>query len=614
MWRPRVSTVARHWTSTAAPILQAALRVQLSCLSPAAATRTPPSWSAAVRSFSSGAAAVPADSGSDSGPDYDSHDERSASGAAKVATAPRPRKAGSTSGALVKSPRAGQPTFESIGVAPHVIGKLLTYLKVRYPTNVQQAAVPLIQGNLSSPAPPENDFIIHSETGSGKTLAYLIPLFSRLDPKLLPTASLIAVIVTPTRELAHQVTQIAEALAKSGRKKAAVAAAAAGNPLGAAPSVRIMRAVGEITSQKLHQLRTQPPHILIGTPTSLAQLIPEHANIGHLKYLVLDEADELARNHSIKALEHILKATTRVTNRPSVVAVSATSSLGLTKVVDTYLRKRGLTKVDLVHGGLRVPPTIDHYLVRVGAASQAHPLVTRFLAAVKPRGLLCFLNSAASLEALEAFLRAKNIAVAMLGNAYANKERNAGLEALSSGRVRILLSTEMAARGMDLPRLSHVANIEPPSSTREYVHRAGRVGRLSSQTPGRRGAVVTWVWSDEQLSRMVDTAHELNVTLQEMTFEGGEAKMTTLVSHDPARNVVKGSEALRTPVVVTVEGRRSKVVGGRLQGGADDEEGAEADADDSAAAGGGSSGVSAAPEPGAPAVEFLHGVPLPVVA
>ena len=94
---------------------------------------------------------------------------------------------------------------------------------------------------------------------------------------------------------------------------------------------------------------------------------------------------------------------------------------------------------------------------------------------------------------------------------------------VAQGRVQVLLSTEMAARGLDIPRLSHVLNFDPPSSLREYVHRAGRVGRISSLTPGKAGTVVTFVGSDEEAGGMVEMARELRVDLGEIELVGGEA-------------------------------------------------------------------------------------------
>jgi superfamily II DNA/RNA helicase len=101
--------------------------------------------------------------------------------------------------------------------------------------------------------------------------------------------------------------------------------------------------------------------------------------------------------------------------------------------------------------------------------------------------------------------------------------------ALATGRVTVLLATEMGARGLDLPRLSHVVNFDPPSSLREYVHRAGRVGRLSSKAPGRIGTVVNFAFDDLSANTIAEFARSLGVGLDDLRFEAGEPVTTTIV-------------------------------------------------------------------------------------
>jgi ATP-dependent RNA helicase DeaD len=441
-------------------------------------------------------------------------------------------------------------TFEGIRVAPHVIGRLLKMQdgRLRAPTAVQKAAVPVITGNLNEDAPPPRDVLVHAETGSGKTLSYLLPLFSRLDSKTASRARLRAIIVTPTRELSHQVYKVAQSLAKVSRKKmrrhaaTAAGAAAAGetpafNPL--ATGVRVVRAVGEVSHQLLHEMSANPPHILIGTPTSLAALIPQHANLGQLQYVVLDEADELVRNHHVASLRHIVRHTTKIAHRPCVVCVSATNSTGLKSFVREHLRVRSLAKIDLTGGSMRVPATLKHYILRVTNTEQSYATVTRYAAAAKPLAALVFHNSALTMEALEVYLRKKRAPVSVIGNAYANKERAQSLEDINTGKSVFLLSTEMSARGLDLPRISHVINFEPPHSAREYVHRAGRAGRLSSQTPDRTGSVVTLAYSEDDVKGMVDIARTLKIDLEEIVLEDGKIRTTPLVFNS-ASNVTKG--------------------------------------------------------------------------
>jgi superfamily II DNA/RNA helicase len=410
------------------------------------------------------------------------------------------------------APPPAAPTWTSLGVPSHLLGKLQLVLRsaggaAAAPTPVQAAALPHLLRDL---AQPPGDTLLHAETGSGKTLAYLLPVFARLDAAHAPAARLRAVVCTPTRELSLQVAEVAKALAAVGSKK------------DASRAVRVLRVVGEVSAQLLHDLKACPPHVLVGTPATLARLVGVHVNTGELQLLVLDEADELLRNHSVAAVRELVAAVRKHGNRPGTLAVSATSSFGLQQFVGEHMRK-GATVVDLTRGAMVTPATLSHFVVRLGRANAMFNAFTRLLAALRPACALSFHNSARSMEALEAHLRARGVPVGMLGNAYANAQRARALEGVREGRLRVLLSTEMAARGLDLPRVSHVINFDPPTSVREYVHRAGRAGRLSSLAPGRAGAVISFAGGDAEQDALVDICRELGVGLSQMSFEAGEA-------------------------------------------------------------------------------------------
>jgi ATP-dependent RNA helicase DeaD len=405
-----------------------------------------------------------------------------------------------------------------------MLGKLLK-MNVKIPTDVQIQSLKELNVGIDHSGEgnhkyPSGDYIIHSMTGSGKTLAYLLPIFSRLCSRTIAISKVFAVILVPTRELAHQVFTVASELAKQGAKKDPATTAAP----------RVMKVVGEVSAQQLSVLHSSPPHVLIGTPVTLSKLIPEHINMGELKILVIDEADEAVRNQAVVATSHVVTALSKLRNRPSVIAVSATSSEGFREWSKKHLRIKSATKIDLTNASYEhsLSPTLSHYIVKIGSPEGTHNAVTRFLAAAKPLGVLCFHNSGASMEAHELFLRSKNISVVVLGNSYGNKTRSQSLEDITSGKAQIMLSTEMAARGLDIPRLSHVLNFDLPHNAREYIHRSGRAGRISSLTPGKAGVVVNFVHTEDELAHMRSIANELKVSLQVMSFEQGECRYSEL--------------------------------------------------------------------------------------
>ena len=471
--------------------------------------------------------------------------------------------------------------------------------------------------------PPPYDVLVHGPTGSGKTLAYLLPILSRLGgtTKVGPQR-LRAVVAVPTRELAHQVTAEATALLAPGKKRRGVGGAAAD------ASARIVaKAVGEVTAAALTALRAAPPALLVGTPQAIGALLiggggaAPALNSGSLAWIVLDEADELARPHHLSALRPLLEAAAKAAARPCVVAVSATPSPALTALAQEHMtrRRRGAARgaggaasggapivVDAAAAGsahgrggvaaaclLPAPwaRPIAHYVVRLqggardgplalltlldamdagtvpglrrpapaqgaqlreveggsvdvdgaadggsaaadgdadvasaaavgagargdsGAASAASASPHRTKASPAPPGLLVFVNSGAALAALERFLVARGVKPAVLGNAVPGAARNEGLAAFAAGRTRVLLATEMGARGLHLPAVGAVLNYDPPSSAREYVHRAGRTGRLGTRTHGGAGVVISFAADAAEAARIEAAATDAGVVL-----------------------------------------------------------------------------------------------------
>ena len=458
---------------------------------------------------------------------------------------PPPRPSAAPPSAPPSPEAPAGPTWASLGVPSFLHGRLLKF-GAASPTPIQVACLPRLCSSLSRPVP---DAVLHAETGSGKTLAYLLPVLARLEDRAAPHAGLRAIIVTPTRELAHQVVTVAEALGAAGARK---------DP---ARALRVVKAVGEVSAQALAALREAPPHVLVGTPTTLSRLVPGHVNLGELQAVVLDEADELLRAHSAEAVRALARVARAHGARPGVVAVSATSSFTLQKfVAETLRRPPARVDADTTGGTMAVPSSVAHLLLRVPRLAARYNSFTRLLAALRPPAVLSFHNSAESMEAMEAHLRGKGVACGVLGNAYSNAARNRALTALRGGANQVLLSTEMAARGLDIPRLSHVFNFEPPAALREYVHRAGRVGRLSSTTPGRAGTVVSFVDAPEEADALCEWARELGVGMGEVRVEGGEAVVVPLVA------AAEDMEKHRARVVSARKVRATALPGGAAAG------------------------------------------------
>lgn len=290
---------------------------------------------------------------------------------------PRPLRSTRSAGASVHS-------FASLGVPPALLGKLPRLGKLQTPSVVQVAMLPHAfpeERRHASPPTARRDMVVHAQTGSGKTLAYALPMLASVgDPR---ERKLRGVVVVPTRELALQVTRVLAALAEHGSKRARA---------GRAPVV-VRRLVGRATDRLRASLRADPPHIVVGTPRTLRELVPRHLSLGDLTHLVLDEVDALVAGPQAAHTRELLQRATSVRHRPSVLMVSATSSPEVRKAAEQFLLKP--ERIDLVtaDGTSSLPPSISHYVLPLYAENQRTPMLTRVMAAMRPVGVLAFLNS-----------------------------------------------------------------------------------------------------------------------------------------------------------------------------------------------------------------------------
>ncbi|KAA0178364.1 hypothetical protein FNF27_00214 [Cafeteria roenbergensis] len=217
-------------------------------------------------------------------------------------------------------------SWKQVGVPEHMLGKL-PKIGVENPTPVQASAIPLLR-------PGGRGAVITAPTGTGKTLAYAIPLAARVlelhasGKTLGSSRQCRAVVVVPTRELARQVQSVLDALLAPPQRKAKKGAVG--------PVLR--RLVGEVTQARLASLATDPPAVVVGTPRTLAALIPQHLSLQGCAAVVLDEADHLLTGASQGPTTAILKAASRLKERPWVALVTATVTPAVDAAASRYLR------------------------------------------------------------------------------------------------------------------------------------------------------------------------------------------------------------------------------------------------------------------------------------
>ena len=322
----------------------------------------------------------------------------------------------------------------------------------------------VIQSLVLPDAMAGRDVLAKSKTGSGKTLAFAVPIVERLSGDE-PTPA--AVVLVPTRELAVQVAEDFEAIA-----------AVRGLRVGLAYGGTRVREQGKVAGRA---------HILIATPGRLEDLAERGlVRLGDARILVLDEADRMLDMGFQPQVDRIVR---RLPKDRQTMFFSATLDGAVGRLAAAYTRDATLHEVE------SVTQTVDdaaHRFIPVPTHGKVDALVD--LLGEDDMGLaLVFVRTKRGADRLVSKLRARGIeALAMHGD-LSQPARERALERFEAGRVRVLVATDVAARGLDLEAITHVVNFDPPEDEKGYVHRVGRTARA-----GRTGTGVTFVTPDQQ--------------------------------------------------------------------------------------------------------------------
>jgi ATP-dependent RNA helicase DeaD len=347
--------------------------------------------------------------------------------------------------------------FASFGLRPDLL-EGLARIGFRDPTPIQKAAIPdLLLGR---------DLLGQAQTGTGKTAAFGLPLLHRLDPTARTPQVL---ILTPTRELALQVCEAIRSFA-----------AAMGD-------VRVLAVYGGADFRdQIQQLRRGVP-IVVGTPGRVMDHMRQGTlDVSGLRTLVLDEADEMLRMGFLEDVEWVLE---QLPATRQVVLFSATMPTEIRRLTRRYLTDPAEVTIRTKGSEGR---RIRQRFLTVPAPRKLEAL-ERVLEAEGGEGVIVFARTrAVTLEVAEA-LEALGHEVAVLNGEVPQAQRERTIERLRDGRVDVLVATDVAARGLDVDRISLVVNYDVPFDGEAYVHRIGRTGRA-----GRRGDAILFITPRER--------------------------------------------------------------------------------------------------------------------
>jgi ATP-dependent RNA helicase DeaD len=370
-------------------------------------------------------------------------------------------------------------TFAELQLRPELVAALAKQ-QIADPTPIQIAAVPVLLD--------ARDAYLHAETGTGKTLAYLLPVFSRLQVALAATQ---AVIVAPTHELAIQIHRQCCDLAQN-----------------AGWSVRSVLLIGGTATDRQIEKLKKKPHLVVGSPGRVAELIAK----GKLKTknvvsVVIDEADRLLADESLPSIEAIVRSTP---STRQLVFASATVERGSSVAIAALAPNA----VMLQAGTAAVNENIEHLYLICEERDKPDEL-RKLWHAMSPERAIVFVHRNDVAQRTASKLEHHGIPAVDLNAALHKLDRKDAMDGFRRGAIRVLIASDVAARGLDIKGVSHIFNFDVPTMSKAYLHRVGRTGRA-----GARGVAVSLL-TDAEARLIRRYQEELGINLKGIRMREG---------------------------------------------------------------------------------------------
>jgi len=371
-----------------------------------------------------------------------------------------------TAGAAPSDEASTAPTFGDLGLSAPVL-KALADVGYESPSPIQAATIPALMDG--------NHVVGLAQTGTGKTAAFALPILSQLD---LSQKKPQALVLCPTRELALQVCEAFERYAAH------------------LPGVKVLPVYGgQGYGVQLSALR-RGVHIIVGTPGRIMDHLDKGTlDLTELRFLVLDEADEMLKMGFAEDVETILADTPEDKH---VALFSATMPPQIRRISKKYLTDP--VEVTVKNKTTTASNIAQRYLIL--SFPQKLDALTRILEVENFEAMIIFARTKSATEELAERLRARGFAATAINGDIAQAQRERTIGQLRDGKLDILVATDVAARGLDVQRISHVVNFDIPTDPESYVHRIGRTGRA-----GRSGDAISFITPRERhLLRIIEKA------------------------------------------------------------------------------------------------------------
>ena len=316
--------------------------------------------------------------------------------------------------------------------------------EITIPTMVQELAIPKALENL--------DIIAEAHTGSGKTLAFLTPIFQKINTE---KKEMQAIILAPTHELVMQIEAQVKLLAKNSQM-----------------NVTSLTIMGESNIEKqIKKLKEIKPHIIVGSPGRILDLIKKKKITGHtIKTIVLDEADNLLSKNKPAIIKDIIKSTMK---DRQLMFFSASINADALALANSLVKEVEIIKATT---NTEINPNIEHICI-LGRFRDKFENLRKLLAAEKPARAIIFVNNTKELELTSEKIKYHKVNSTAISGSSSKEERQRSLDFFRRGKCNVLVSSDVSARGLDIPEVSHIISLDFPVNPDEYLHRAGRTAR-----------------------------------------------------------------------------------------------------------------------------------------
>lgn len=369
--------------------------------------------------------------------------------------------------------------FENLKINSKTI-EGLNAIGIETPTEIQKSIIPLAIEGIN--------LIGQSETGTGKTLAYLLPIFEKINTDKKETQ---AIILAPTHELAIQINNTINDLKKVSELKVT------STPL--IGSANIKRQIDKLKEK---------PHIIVGSSGRILELIhKKKVSNNTVKTIVIDEVDKLLDKNNINIVKDIIKTTQKQTQVMMFSATLNSKSLDIAKTLADDVR---LIRVK----DNEINENIIHNYVKVDSRKKVESL-RKLLNALKYERVLIFNNDSYTTNTTTQYLTSNGIKVGSIAGNGKMEDRKKALEDFRKGKIKVLIASDIAARGLDIKGITYIVNFDIPKDYHDYLHRSGRVGRA-----GNKGEVFSLV-SDKEEILIKEYENKFKITVCEKNIYKG---------------------------------------------------------------------------------------------